>query len=271
MLLSIALGGGGVRGGLHIGALAAIEKIQGNLNFPDGIYGCSIGSIIATAVAFGLNSKQIQDMFNNYIDLNNVLPEIRLSNITEFVARKGLFTMDALEKTVIEAFHSQQIDLTNKTLKDAPQKLFIVASNMTTQRPTLFQENVRILDAIKCSSCLPFIFEPQILYGDVYLDGGLMLESLDKVVPSSCLVIHISEMGVPLTAKDIKEVSVPTFMYQIYRSTRQKPSRENVIWLRDESIAVLQQLTEKDKQHLYNQGFLQTSTFFAKRFPKELH
>jgi predicted acylesterase/phospholipase RssA len=31
--------------------LAAIEKIKGDLQFPEGIYGCSIGSIVATAVA----------------------------------------------------------------------------------------------------------------------------------------------------------------------------------------------------------------------------
>lgn len=271
MFSSIALGGGGVRGGLHIGALAAIEKIKGNLQFPDGIYGSSIGSIVATAVAFGLQSKQIQEMFNAHMDLTKIIPEIRLSNVTDFTFRKGLFSMDLIEKSLIEAFQSQNIDLTNKKLNDAPQKLFIVASNMTTQRPTIFQENVRILDAIKCSSCLPFIFEPQVLYDQIYLDGGLMVESLDTIVPDTCLVIHISEMGIPLFANQLKNTSIMAFMYQVYRCTRNKPKGKNVLWLHDESIFILQQLSEKDKRYLYNQGYLQTTAFFTQRFSNELH
>ena len=271
MFSSIALGGGGVRGGLHIGALASIEKHRGNLTFPDGIYGCSIGSIVATAVAFGLQANQIRNMFNTYIDLKNTFPELRLSHITDVHERKGLFSMMNLEKTLIEAFQSQQIDLTDKCLKDAPQKLYILASNMTTQRPTLFKDNVRILDAIKCSSCLPFIFEPQVLFNQVYLDGGIMIESLDSVVPTTCLVIHISEIGIPLTPLELKEMSITMFMYQLYRSTRKKPHGDNVLWLQDKKISVLQHLTPEDKQHLYDQGYLQTTTFFTKRFSKELH
>jgi NTE family protein len=271
MFSSIALGGGGVRGGLHVGALAAIEKIQGNLQFPDGIYGCSIGSIVATAVAFGLQSKQIQDMFNIHMSLTGIIPELRLSNITDFTSRKGLFTMDLIEKSIIEAFRSQNIDLVNKTLKDAPQKLFIVASNMTTRYPTIFQEDVPILEAIKCSSCLPLIFEPQVLYNHVYLDGGIMIDSLDSIVPNSCLVIHISESGSSLYANELKELNISTYMYKIYRCARKKPKGENVLWLRDDSIHILQQLTDQDKQHLYDQGFLQTTTFFTQRLAKELH
>ena len=62
MFRSIALGGGGIRGFLLFGGLKAIEERQGNLNFPDGIYGCSVGSVIATGVAFGLTSKQMEEI-----------------------------------------------------------------------------------------------------------------------------------------------------------------------------------------------------------------
>ena len=271
MFSSIALGGGGVRGGLHIGALAAIQQQKGNLTFPDGIYGCSVGSIVATAIAFGLQATQIQTMFNTYMDLGKIIPELRLSHITNLTGRKGLFAMDAMEKTIIEAFQSQQIDLTHKTLQDAPQKLYIFASNMTTQHPTVFKGNVRILDAIKCSSCLPFIFEPQVLYNHVYLDGGLMIDSLEMVVPKTCLVIHISELGNPITPSHIQDLSVPSFLYQIYRGMRRKPKGDNILWLRDETISILQPLTPEDKEHLYTQGYLQATAFLTERFPKELH
>lgn len=270
MFSSIALGGGGVRGGLHIGALASIEKLQGHLSFPNGIYGCSIGSIVATAVAFNLKANQIRDMFNTYMNLHMVLPEIRLSTITDFPAKKGLFPMEPFEEIIVQAFRSQNIDLVGKTLDDAPQKLFIVASNMTTRRINILQGNVPILKALRCSSCLPFVFIPQVLYNNVYLDGGLMAESLDSIVPKDCLVIHISEAGSSILPDKLEETSLPTFLYQIYRNTRHTPSGPNVLWLQDMTIGILHDLTPKDKEYLYNQGYLQTTTFFTERLAKKI-
>jgi len=270
MFSSIALGGGGVRGGLHIGALAAIEQIQGNLRFPDGIYGCSIGSIVATAIAFELKSTQIREMFNTYIDLKHSIPDMRLKNITEFPIKKGLFSMDPLEETIVKAFRSQNIDLVGKKINDAPQKLHIIASNMTTQRVNILQGNIPILDALKCSCCLPLVFIPQVLHQQVYLDGGLMADSLDKVVPKTCFVIHISEMASNMKPENIDEISLSSYVYQIYRTTRERPKGDNVLWLQDKTIGVLHDLTPENKQHLYDQGYLQTTAFLTERLAKEI-
>lgn len=49
----LALGGGGAKGILHVGALQELSKRQ-PLDFPKGVYGSSIGSILATYIAFGL-------------------------------------------------------------------------------------------------------------------------------------------------------------------------------------------------------------------------
>jgi predicted acylesterase/phospholipase RssA len=55
---ALGLGGGGMKGILHIGALLELEKHQ-PLKFPDGVYGCSVGSIIAAFIAFELPIKNI--------------------------------------------------------------------------------------------------------------------------------------------------------------------------------------------------------------------
>ena len=67
----LALGGGGSKGYLHIGALKLLEEKYGNLQkkFTGGFYGCSIGSIFAIALAFGLNVEAIirmSAMFSSY-------------------------------------------------------------------------------------------------------------------------------------------------------------------------------------------------------------
>lgn len=270
MFPSLALGGGGVRGGLHVGALAAIEKVKGNLHFPDGIYGCSVGSILATAVAFNLNSTQIHKMFVEHFNLENFLPPIRLASFSNLMAKKGLFEMDMLESTLVKAFKSQDIDIQTKTIAETPQKLYIVASNMTTQNVTVFSGNVRILDAIKCSSCLPLVFEPQVLYNQIYLDGGVFVDSLVNVVSESTLVLHISAPAENVFPQELADMSIPTFIHRVYRNMRAKPVSRNLIWLNNSTIGLLQELTEADKQLLYDQGYSQTLAFLTKRAAQEL-
>ena len=270
MYQALALGGGGVRGGLHVGALAAIEQLRGNLQFPGGIYGCSVGSIVATAVAFGMSSAQIRTMFDTHFDLDKFIPPLRLTTVTDLPARKGLFSMDLLEETLIDAFQSQSVDIRDKTLGDAPQKLRIVASNMTRQKATIFEGNVRILDAIKCSSCLPFVFAPQVLYKQVYLDGGIMVDSLSELTPPDTLVLHISAPAEGIYPGDISTLTLPTYIHRVYRSMRPSPTGSNVLWLRNSTVGILQELTPADKKLLFEQGYAQALAFLSKRFPQKL-
>jgi len=60
---ALGLGGGGVKGILHIGALLELSKKQ-ELVFPDGVYGISVGSVIGTYIAFGLpvNEESLPDL-----------------------------------------------------------------------------------------------------------------------------------------------------------------------------------------------------------------
>ena len=81
MFPSIALGGGGVRGGMMIGGLSALEKHQ-PLVFPNGIYGCSAGSIIATGLAYNIPLPAIKHMFETDFNLSTVIPSINFTSIT---------------------------------------------------------------------------------------------------------------------------------------------------------------------------------------------
>jgi predicted acylesterase/phospholipase RssA len=270
MFHSLALGGGGVRGGLHVGALRALEELRGNLQFSKGVYGCSVGSIVATAVAFNMTASQIREMFDTQFDLDKFIPPLRLSCFGELAERKGLFSMDLLEQTLIKAFASQNIDLRGKMIGDSPQTLYIVASNMTTQNATVFNKNVSILDAIKCSSCLPIIYSPQIVGGNVYMDGGVLMDSLVSIVSTDTLVLHISETSQPMSPSDLADLSIPMFLHRIYRNIRGKPVGPNVLCLYNATIGILHDITPADKETLCEEGYSQTLAFLTKRFPKEL-
>jgi hypothetical protein len=262
---SIALGGGGVRGGLHIGGLAAIEAFQGHLNFPGGIYGSSVGAIVGTAVAFGLKSSQMKAMFEDHFSLSSIVPSLKLATLLHFSSQKGAFSMDLFEETLINAFRTQGIDLKGKVIGDTPQKLHIFASNMTTQRVTMFSGNVPILDALKCSSCIPFLFHPQIIYNQVYVDGGLFAPNLCEFVPDDCLVFHISYPNKPLMPKDLVDMTIVDMARHIYVGRGAPKLSPNTIWFQNDNVQIMQTLTSADKQMMYDQGFSQTARFLKSK------
>jgi len=269
MFSSIALGGGGVRGGIMIGGLAALEKHQ-QLVFPKGIYGCSAGSIIATALAYNVPVPALKLMFSTDFNLSTVIPSVNLATITSFTTEKALFPMDAFGQTILKAFDNQGIDLRNAVIDDAPQKLYIMTANLTTRRTVFLSGKVPILDALKASCCLPFIFHPQILYNNVYIDGGFYVHNMHTVVPHDCLVFHISRSELRIHPERLKKMTISDYAATLYESFRSESQTENVLWFKNDTISLMQELTETQKAQLYDEGFTQASRFLAKRLPEVL-
>ena len=162
----LALGGGGVKGILHIGALQELSKHQ-PLEFPDGIYGSSIGSVIATYVAFGLPFEKSLELTRKYLGMSKILPDASIQEVTNVFSNKGIFSMNIFEQAIVNMFAEVGLDIRSKVIGDAKMPLFIVASNITRGVPTIFTNQVPVLDALKCSCCLPGLFHPQELYGQL--------------------------------------------------------------------------------------------------------
>ena len=269
MFPSIALGGGGVRAGIMIGGLSALEAHQ-PLIFPKGIYGCSAGSIIATALAYKIPISAIKHMFDTEFNLSSVIPSINLTSLTYFTKEKALFTMDAFTQTLIKAFDGQGVDLRNAVIDDTPQKLYILASNLTTRKAVFFTGNIPILDAIRASSCLPFVFHPQVLYNNVYIDGGFYAHNMHKVVPPECLVFHISRADLNITPERLKTMTVSDYSATLYEAFRMESVTDNVLWFKNDTISLMQELSDTQKKQLFDDGVAQGSRFFSKRFPEKL-
>jgi hypothetical protein len=164
----------------------------------------------------------------------------------------------------VKAFDQQGISLRGKMIADTPQKLYIVASNMTTQKPTLLTGQVPILDAIKCSCCLPFVFRPQVLFHQVYLDGGLFLDNIESIVPNDTLVFHIGPMSETIFEKDLDTMPMSTYAYKLYRAMRNTHIGPNVVWLQNDTIGLLHDLKPEDKKALYESGYSTAFRFLTK-------
>lgn len=214
--LKIGFGAGGTKGILHLGALRELQKYQ-SLKFSNGIYGCSIGSIVATCVSFDVPiDNKIIELTQKYLSYEKILPKPTFQDITKSWSDKGLYNMDLFEQNLIDMFNELDIDIKSKKIGDANQPLYIIASNITKGVPTIFTKDVPILDAIKCSCCLPAIFKPQNLYGQLYVDGGMLVPCISWIQPDALVFSLTKQKTSKITPESISNISPIDYMKDIY-------------------------------------------------------
>jgi predicted acylesterase/phospholipase RssA len=193
VIRKLGLGGGGAKGILHIGALMELSKHQA-LDFPDGIYGSSVGSIIASCVAFKIPIETILEFVKTYSSIQKLIPsKFEVQNISKLFTSKGFYNMNVFNTRMIELFKSANIDIENKKLKDAEMPLYIVSSNITKGVPTIFSGDVSVLDALRCSCCIPFLFHPQQVGDNLYVDGNILTPNLTSICSSDTIILNLDK------------------------------------------------------------------------------
>jgi hypothetical protein len=209
----LSLSGGGVKGILQYSILRNLKQYQ-ELEFPDGVWGCSIGAIIGTCVAFKIPLENID--IKKYLGFDKVLPKPTFQDLTGMISSKGVFTMDLFEKYLIEIFAEHNFDIASKKIGDAEMPLYIVASNITKGIPTVFSKDIPLLQALKCSCCLPGIFKPQEMYGQLYVDGGLFIPDLAVLNPDGLHLFLTKKRTKIMNPKNIDSLSPLDYVRNLY-------------------------------------------------------
>lgn len=220
----LALGAGGVRGFLHVGALQEIERKCGTTlqkQFAHGVYGTSIGAIIATAVAFGMNADQIHTIAKKCLHAKQIVPSFTSISVRRILEEKGCSTMDDFETILTTEFGTCGIDLRKKTIHDAQIPLRIISSNITRGIPAIFQGHVPILTALKASCCLPILFTPIQYRDSLYVDGDVLCPIILHAIPtclhSQTLVLNLRQHHMGITPKSISHYNPIQYLYRMYR------------------------------------------------------
>jgi NTE family protein len=260
---SIALSGGGVKGGAYIGALRAIQEIQGSLEFPDGVYGSSVGAIVGGLIAFNVRRETIQAVVEAHCRVSRWIP---VSSIFSLGTRKGICSMDALRSMIVDMYTDAGIpSIETARIGDTPQPFFVVSSNMTTRKPTLLMGDVPLLQALLCSCCIPGLFEPQVLYGDVYLDAAVYVRQIESIAPRDALVLQLVPYGKTITP----ESSLTDIFHACYMGTMTGPRHRNVCPFHNLPVGVIASVGDAEKEELYTQGYSQALAFLTKMRPKK--
>lgn len=255
-----------MRGAVHLGALKALQETQGSLEFPDGIYGSSVGAIGAALVAFNVPAETIETVFKKYHKRSAWIPTPTIGHAWSISSRKGVFPMDKLRAALVSVFTECGIkDIETKRICDAQQPLFIIASNMSTRRPAILTGEVPVLQAILCSCCIPGLFEPQVLYGDVYLDAYVYTRRVEHVVPPGTLVLVLRDVGEKITPKS----SLSDILTACVIGNAKAHDSIDVCYFKNIGVGIIEDVTDLQREEMVQRGYSQTLAFLAKMGAKE--
>lgn len=157
-VIGLALGAGAARGFAHVGVIKALEA-QGIR--PDLVVGSSAGSVIAALLASGASGNDL-----NRLALN--LDEATIADWGLPFAGKfgGLIKGDALQNMINR-------EVQNKSIEQMRISLGIVATELQSGKGVLFRSGNTGM-AVRASCSVPGVFQPAVINGKEYVDGGLV-------------------------------------------------------------------------------------------------
>lgn len=197
----IVLSGGGARGLAHIGVLAALEEHGIS---PALVSGSSMGAIVGAFYAAGTS---IDEMLA--IAKNRKLYKLFNWN---FPKRGGMLSLQIL----LEALQQHIPEDSFKALK---KKLFISVSNISAGKHETISKG-SLFQAVIASSSIPIIFEPQIIKGHTYIDGGLFNDLPVEPLVGKCHTIiasHVNYNGPEPELSSIRAIAERVYRLAIYQ------------------------------------------------------
>jgi len=186
---ALVLSGGGIRGIAMLGALNVLEE-HNCLKDVHIFVGTSIGALICALFSIGYTAEEIcKEMWN--INLN----DLRHVDIWNFFNSFGLDTGDKIVETLQSLFKKKDIKPTitlEQLYKDRGITLVVTGTLVNEHRLDIFSYKThpkcRVIDAVRISTSIPFLFAAPKFENNYYSDGGL----LDNY-PISCLKDYISD------------------------------------------------------------------------------
>ena len=173
--------GGGIAGLAYLGAIAELQK-QIPLSQCEQFVGTSAGAITAMLLSFRHSIEQIAGIVGS-IDYNSWLDHQWgiIRDAHNFLTNLG-WCQSEVPKSWIRQQVKDALGDEKATFRDLWSRhkttLVVVAKNLNKGVPVYFGQEVwtldlPIADCVLASMSIPFVWEPVIIEGDQYIDGGL--------------------------------------------------------------------------------------------------
>lgn len=152
--IALVLGGGAAKGFAHIGVIKILEA-QGIS--PQIVVGTSAGSVVGAVYASGYSGVALQEVAMD-------LDESTVGDLT--LPNRGFIKGEGLQNYINKLVRNQPIEKFKR-------RFGAVATNLKTGESVLFQQGNAGL-AVRASSSIPGVFQPTLIGGYEYVDGGVI-------------------------------------------------------------------------------------------------
>ncbi len=248
--IGLVLGGGGAKGGAHVGVLEVLEELRIPVDF---IAGTSIGAAIGGLYASGMSVPQLKVLLES-LDWQDLLSDRpprrhepfrlkstdrRVPSRLEVGFNRGKFRLP----TGIVTGHNVELTLRSATLpvahirsfEELPTPYVAVATDLVTGGMVVLDRG-DLSTAMRASMSIPGAFSPVEVAGSVLVDGGLVRNlPVDVVRAMGADVVIAVDLTPPLyDAEELEsaiEVSTQTFRISTLQNT--VPQREALVSGRD--------------------------------------
>jgi len=233
--IGLVLGGGGARGGIHVGVLRVLEELRVPVH---AIAGTSMGAIVGGLYATGLSADEIEDqlrsldwsiVFNNkpprpVIEYRRKQDDPNLLVRFEVGFREGRFRFPA----GVIATHRPNLMLKLLTLAaggirdfdELPIPFRAVATDIATGEMVVLAQG-DLPTAILASMSIPGVFAPARIDGRLLVDGGLVRNlPIDVVRDLNVDIIIVVDAGTPLASADDLGSAVGVYTQTVTLVTR---------------------------------------------------
>ncbi len=151
--LGLALSGGGAKGFAHIGVYKLLEECG---LIPEIISGTSVGALMGALFADGYAAEEVKELFTGR----------EFSEFAQFqIPKAGLFDSGRFRSFL-------KRHLRTKRIEDLRIPLVIIATDLDNGVSREFRSGP-VVEAVTASCSIPIIFNPVVINGINYVDGGL--------------------------------------------------------------------------------------------------
>lgn len=194
-VIALALGGGAAKGFAHIGVIKALEA-QGIV--PDIVVGTSAGAVVGAMYAAGKSGFEMQT-------LAIALDESQVSDWS--LPDRGFFKGGALASFINKA-------VGNRPIERLPKRFGAVATDLGSGEAIVFRSG-DVGTAVRASASVPGVFQPVLIRGREYVDGGLVspvpIRFAREMGATFVIAVDISDQPVHGKTKSSLDVLMQTF------------------------------------------------------------
>jgi hypothetical protein len=225
---TLVLSGGGLLGISYIGLFQYLEE-QNAISRINSITGSSAGALFGCLLAIGYTSKEIHNIIKtiNFKEYINITADSLLNFARVKGFESGRQVMTLFKKCIFDKTGKEDITF-QEVFEKYKITLKIGVTNLSKSKFQLLDyhnsPNIPIYQAINASIAIPLIFEPIVILGELYCDGGLLdsfpIEYSLPIVSPDCkdksnvrtLGIYLSNINECLTADNYMDSTIYQYL-----------------------------------------------------------